>query len=284
MIFINKTSSIFYTAFYMAKAKVSVLIPVYNSASFLRDAVQSILNQTYTDFELILLNDASTDNSEEIIKSFTDPRIQYHSNPKNLGISGSRNKLLDLAQGEYLAIMDHDDISLPTRLEKQVRFMNANPEVAMLGTWGELFCRPKPRSIFEKLKKHFINLGWVWCQPKNPTLQDMAEGNPVMHSSSMLRKSALLKHNIRYNPEYTPAEDYDLCRQILEAGLKLANIQEILFKYHYHGKNHSLQNKKTMALADKKVKEDVYNLLNIKKCNYPYYKVMFKKLRLKLFL
>lgn len=264
--------------------KVSVLIPVYNSALFLNDAVQSILNQTYTNFELILLNDASTDNSEEIIKAFADSRIQYYTNQKNLGISESRNKLLDLAQGEYLVIMDHDDISLPTRLEKQVRFMNANPEVAMLGTWGELFCRTKPRSVFEKLKKHFINLGWVWCQPKNPALKDMAEGNPVMHSSSMLRKSALLKHNIHYNPEYSPAEDFDLCRQILEAGLKLANLQEILFKYHYHGQNYSLQNKTAMDIADKKVKEDVFSLLDRKKNNYPYYKVMLKKLRLKLFL
>lgn len=268
----------------MTNIKVSVLIPVYNSAAFIKEAVESILNQTYTDFELLLLNDDSTDNSEDIIKSFTDTRIRYYSNKKNLGISGSRNKLLDLAQGEYLAIMDHDDISLPTRLEKQVRFMNANPDVAMLGTWGELFCRTKPSSIFEKLKSRFINLGWVWCQPKNPTLKDMAEGNPVMHSSSMLRKSALQKLNIRYNPEYSPAEDFDLCRQILEAGQKLANIQEILFKYHYHGKNYSLQNKKAMAIADKKVKQDVYRLLNIKKCNYPYYKVMLKKIRLKLFL
>lgn len=268
----------------MSKIKVSVLIPVYNSASFLRDAVQSILKQTYTDFELILLNDASTDNSEQIIKSFSDPRIRYYKNDKNLGISASRNKLLDLAQGEYLAIMDNDDFSLPERLEKQVKFMDAKPDVAMLGTWGELFCRTAPENLLGKLKKQFINLGWVWCQPSIPTLQDMLHGNPVMHSSSILRKSALLEYNIRYNPAYTPAEDYDLCRQILEAGLKLHNLQEILFKYHYHGNNHSLKNKQAMKQADKKVKQDIRRLLNSNEANYPYWKVMLQKLRLKPFL
>lgn len=265
--------------------KVSVLIPVYNSAPFLEDAIRSILSQTFEDFELLLLNDASTDNSEEIIKTFSDTRIKYFSNKKNLGISGSRNRLMDLASGEYLAIMDNDDLSLPDRLRKQVEFMDKNPEVAMLGSWGKLFCKfPPSPGFFGRLKQRFINLGWIWCQPEHPDINDMLRGNPVMHSSSMLRRQALVRDNIRYNPSYTPAEDFDLCRQILAAGWKLANLSEVLFLYHYHGGNFSLKNKRSMRFADRKVKKDVLKLLEKKSFFYPYILVMLQKLRLKFFL
>ena len=98
--------------------KVSVLIPVYNASAFLKNSVNSILNQTFTDFELLLLDDCSSDNSVEIIKGFKDSRIKYYQNEHNLGISESRNRLMDLAQGEYLAIMDNDDLSLPERFAR----------------------------------------------------------------------------------------------------------------------------------------------------------------------
>lgn len=268
----------------MNDIKVSVLIPVYNGAPFIERAIKSILQQTYSNFELILLNDASTDNSETIISRFSDSRIKYHKNQNNLGISASRNKLMDLAQGEYLAVMDNDDLSMPQRLAQQVEFLDNHQDVAMLGSWGELFCQTPPSGLFGKLKQQFINLGWVWCQPPFPDLHNTLQGNPVMHSSSMLRKSALLEHNIRYNPKYTPAEDYDLCRQILEAGLKLANIQNVLFKYHYHGQNFSLTNKDAMCKADHKVKTDIRKLLTSNQPDYPYYRTMIHKLRLKFFL
>ena len=102
--------------------RVSVLLPVYNTRpEHLREAIDSILAQTFADFELLILNDCSTNaDVEEVVKSYTDPRIVYAVNERNLGISPSRNRLLDMAQGEYLAVMDHDDISLPERFEKQV--------------------------------------------------------------------------------------------------------------------------------------------------------------------
>ena len=123
----------------MSGVKASVLIPVYNGAPFIKEAVESILNQSFTDFELILLNDASPDNSEEIIKIFKDARIRYYRNEKNLGISASRNKLMTLARGEYLIVMDDDDISLPNRLEEQIKFMDSRTDVSMAGSWCELF-------------------------------------------------------------------------------------------------------------------------------------------------
>ena len=116
------------------KPKVSVLMPVYNTKeAYLRTAIESILKQTFTDFEFLIMNDNSTDkNVEKVILSYKDPRISYSKNNKNLGISGARNKLVDMAHGEYLAIMDHDDESLPERFQKQVDFLDAHPDVGVV--------------------------------------------------------------------------------------------------------------------------------------------------------
>ena len=117
--------------------KISVLMPVYNTPeNYLREAVESILAQTCADFEFLILNDASTDdNVEKVINSYDDKRIRYWQNDRNLGISLSRNKLIGLSRGEYLAVFDHDDVSLPERLEKQAAFLDAHPEVGVVGCW-----------------------------------------------------------------------------------------------------------------------------------------------------
>lgn len=268
----------------IAKPKISVLIPVYNAAPFLTKSISSILQQSFIDFELILLNDASTDNSEEIILQFSDPRIRYYKNEYNLGISDSRNKLIDLSNGQYLAIMDNDDISLPNRLQKQADFLDNHQEISVVGSWCELFSDAKPQSFIGKIKKIITNFGWLWCQPPAPELKDAIHGCPVMHSSSMLRKKDLIQHNIKYNSQYTPAEDYDLWKQYLFANLQLANIQEVLFKYHLHGNNFSIQKKADMKIADRKIKKELKQFFNISNCfNYPYSLVMLQKLHLKYF-
>ncbi len=105
----------------MKTPKVSVLMPLYKTnEAYLREAIDSVLNQTYTDFELILLDDCPTDTREHVVCTYNDERIRYLKNERNLGITPSRNKLLDLARGEYIAVMDHDDISHPERFAKQV--------------------------------------------------------------------------------------------------------------------------------------------------------------------
>lgn len=264
--------------------KISVLIPIYNAAPFLVKSINSILQQSFTDFELILLNDASTDNSEEIILQFSDPRIRYYKNEHNLGISVSRNKLIDLSNGQYLAIMDNDDISLSNRLQKQAAFLDNHQEISVVGSWCELFSDANPQSFIGKIKKIITNFGWLWCQPPTPKLKDTLRGCPVMHSSSMLRKKDLVKYNIRYNSQYTPAEDYDLWKQYLFANLQLANIQEILFKYNLHGNNFSLQKKDAMKIADRKIKKELKQFFNITNSfNYPYFLIILQKLRLKYF-
>ena len=116
--------------------KVSVLMPVYRTDErFLREAIESVLAQTFADFEFLILDDSPDDDRSRIVSEFNDPRITYMRNDRNIGISASRNRLLDMAKGEYLAVFDHDDICRPERLEKQVAWLDAHPKCGVIGGW-----------------------------------------------------------------------------------------------------------------------------------------------------
>ena len=119
--------------------KMSVIMPVYNGEKYLKEAIDSILNQTFSDFEFIIVNDCSSDNTEDIIKSYKDNRIVYLKNEENSGVATTLNRGLDIAKGEYIARMDADDISLPKRFEKQVDFMDKNKNCIICGSNTELF-------------------------------------------------------------------------------------------------------------------------------------------------
>ncbi|MBR2300202.1 MAG: glycosyltransferase family 2 protein [Alphaproteobacteria bacterium] len=268
----------------MIQPQISVLVPVYNSAPYLAETIKSVLNQTYKNFELILLNDCSTDNSEEIILSFKDKRIRYYKNEKNLGISPTRNKLIELADKDtkYYAILDNDDICFPQRLEIQKKFLDTHPDISMCGTYFELFNSNKNLSL---LKSFIINVGFIWCHPLRPTLKDALKGNVLMHPTAMFRASDLKKYNIAYRAQYSPAEDYDIIKQALFNNLKLANIPQILLKYNLHGDNCSLTQKQKMENADKKIKKEIAEFMHINNYKpYPYFLVMLEKLRLKYFM
>lgn len=129
------------------RPKVSVMTSIYNTnPKHLRECIESILNQTFKDFEFIILSD-SPDNTalDEIVKSYSDPRIKFFKNAKNEGISVTRNRMLELANGEYWAVFDHDDISLPERLQKEVEYLDANPSVGVIGTFVQYFNDTKKR-------------------------------------------------------------------------------------------------------------------------------------------
>ena len=263
-----------------SRPKVSILVPVYNAQDFISETINAVLAQTFKDFELILLDDASVDNTANIIKKFMadDVRIIYHRNEENLGISASRNKLLDLAQGEYSAVLDHDDICLPQRLERQVAYLDKHNDVDMIGSRFELFC-PPPAPLWRRL---ITNLGWVWCHPAYPSVDDLLQGNVMMHPTIMYRTDKLQHAGLRYRQEYSPAEDYDLVRQAMLNGFKLYNMPDILLKYRLYGGNQSLQKKQAMQKSDALIKCELAKLLNKEnKLNYPYWRVMLKKLRLK---
>lgn len=215
-------------------------MPVYKTPEkFLREAIESILAQTFTDFEFLILDDCPTDDREQIVKSYTDKRIKYAKNPQNMGISASRNKLIDMAQGEYLAIFDHDDISLPERLEKEVTYLDTHPKC------GVVSCA----------KKNIIG-GKVVVYPENNTeiTRQLFVSCCVIHSASMVRKSVLEANNIRYEEEYSPAEDYAMyCR--LVGKTEFHNLPEVLFHYrNFAGNTTHLQkqkmNDKTVQIKD----------------------------------
>ena len=214
--------------------KVSVLMPVYKTnEKYLREAIESILNQSFTDFEFLILDDCPADDRKEIIKSYKDKRIKYSKNEKNLGITPSRNKLIDMAKGEYLAVFDHDDVSLPTRLEKEVAYLEEHPEC------GVVSCKVKS-IIRNKLSK-------------NPTSDAdiklaLMRVCALNHPASMIRKSILTENNIRYEERFSPSEDYALwCRLI--PFTKFHNINEVLFHYRDHIENTSHKQSDKMQQA-----------------------------------
>ena len=205
--------------------KVSVLMPIRNTREeHLREAMESILNQTFSDFEYLILND-SPDNTklDEIVASYNDPRIRYARNEKNVGITPSRNKLLQMAEGEYIAIFDHDDISEPTRLEKQVAYLDAHPEVGVLGSWVREF--PLDKTVRYPENDEEIRMGLMW-------------GCVVPHSAAMVRRKVLEEHGIMYEERFSPSEDYALwCRLIPHT--QFHNLPEVLFRYRMHANNTS---------------------------------------------
>ena len=216
-------------------SKISVLMPVYNTRpDHLREAMDSILSQTFTDFEFLILNDCSTDPGvEEVVKSYADPRIIYTVNERNLGISGSRNRLLDMARGEYLAVMDHDDVSLPERLEKQAAFLDTHPEVGVVGSLvenmadGHVKSRPSTDADIKKMLMIHCNLS---------------------HPSCMLRRSVLEQYHIHYEALFSPAEDYALFARLIPV-TEFAILQEPLFRYRAWAGNTSNRQSKKMESA-----------------------------------
>lgn len=261
-----------------ANPKVSVLVPVYNGEKFIKETIAAVLAQTYDDFELILFDDGSTDGTRKVIETFDDKRIIYVCNKKNSGISTARNKLINMAKGEYIAVLDHDDICKPDRLKVQVNFLDKHQDIAMVGSWFELIC-PQGASLWRRL---ITNLGWVWCHPLRPDWNDLWKGNVLMHPTIMYRREVFNDLNIKYREEYSPAEDYDFVRQAMEKNLTLANIPQILVKYSLHGNNWSLLKKQEMMAADRKIKQELADKFGKKvKFFYPYWAVIAEKLRLK---
>lgn len=202
--------------------EITVLMPVYNAARFLPTAMDSILQQSFSDLEFLIIDDGSTDNSAAIIQSYTDNRIRFIRNEINLGVKATLNKGIELATADLIARMDADDISLPDRLLKQYSFMQEHPECCLLGSRtatiseeGELRWEDKPESEFT-----YYNLTF-FCA--------------IYHPSVMYRKS-IIKEAGMYKLPY--AEDYELwCR--LSRKYKLHVLPDILLHYRLNSKSTS---------------------------------------------
>lgn len=199
----------------MTVSRVTVLMPVYNGERYLRDAVQSILGQSYADFEFLIVDDGSSDGSVEIIRSYADPRIRLIHNEQNLGLVASLNRGLELARGEFVARMDADDVSRPERLARQVQFLDANPKVGVCGSWVQFF----PEKYVWKLPGTSEE---IRCR------QFSMAG--VGHPSVMMRRELFLGHGLFYNPDYLHLEDFELWDRALRY-MEFANLQEVLLDY-----------------------------------------------------
>jgi len=198
---------------------VTVLMPVYNGEPYLRSALESILSQTFSDFEFLIIDDGSTDGSAAIVESYTDPRIRHERNGANLGLIKTLNNGLDLARGRYVARMDCDDISLPSRLARQVAFMENHPEIAVCGASFRKFGAAN-KTVLCKTDPESIRCGLLF---------DAMVGHPA----AVMRRDILDRFSLRYDPEYQNAEDYHLWTQV--AGhASLANLGEALLLYRVH--------------------------------------------------
>jgi hypothetical protein len=206
----------------MHTPKVSVVMPVYNGKDYLREAASSVLHQTFTDFELIIINDGSTDGTPSILEEIAaDKRVRVLHNEENRGLTYTRNKGIANSRGQYIAMLDSDDAALPKRIEKQVIFLDSHPEFALVGSSINLVSSDG----------RYIRTQYYPTPPAYiPSL--LLFQNNFAQSTVMLRRSALPAEC--YRLEYPPAEDYDLWVR-MAANHKVANLDAALVKYRIHG-------------------------------------------------
>lgn len=226
--------------------EISVVLSVYNDADYVGVAIESVLAQTFIDFEFIIIDDASTDESLSIVRGFADERIRIVENEENLGLTKSLNKGISLAQGKYIARMDSDDISLPMRFEKQVAFLNAHPDVGVCGGWIELIGD---------------QAGVVWEYPTEHDIivANMLFENQLAHASVMMRREIL--EETAYDEAFARSQDYDLWVRLVTGGVKLANLSEILLQYRLHSGQVGVQHGgEQILLADRVRLRQLQNL------------------------
>lgn len=198
---------------------ISIVMPAYNAGRFIREAIDSILLQTYRNFEFIIINDGSIDDTSEIVRSYDDPRIRFIDNVNNLGLIAVRNLGMSLASGKYVALLDADDISYPSRLEKQFTFLEHNPEFSMIGSNMEMI--DERGHLIKKIR---------YTIPPDKIPSQLFFGNYFAQSAVMIRRESLPSEIYRNFPG---VEDYDLWIRMSKSK-KVWNLQETLLKYRVH--------------------------------------------------
>lgn len=202
----------------MNSTSISILMPVYNTAPYLREAVDSMLAQTFRDFELIILDDCTPDESPAILDPYTDERIVRYRGKKNVGLANILNVGMDMARGKYIARMDSDDISLPNRLQVQYDYLEHHPNCDLVSVAMQQF-----------------GAGNRLMQYDNSTEEIKFNAlffSPILHASSMWRRERLAA--LRFEQSYVPAEDYRMWTKALIAGVTMRNLPKVLYKYRIH--------------------------------------------------
>ena len=205
--------------------KISLIMSVYNGEDYLSEAIESVLNQTFEDFELIVINDCSTDSTGEILSKYSqlDSRVKVHTNEVNLRLPSSLNKAISYAQGKYIARMDADDICLPERLEKQYKFMEENPDISLSS------CR------FMTLKNGVISSGGCGGKTDSDSIKALLlVTNPILHPGIIAKADVIKK--LGYDKNFTCTEDMQLWTRFVMEGYKTRIIPEYLMIYRLHDK------------------------------------------------
>lgn len=201
--------------------KISVVMPAYNAEKYIREAIDSILAQTFTDFEFIIIDDGSKDSTAAIVQSYSDSRIRFYQNERNMGVAATLNRGLDLAQGEYIARMDADDISLPERFEKQVDVLDNNKSIAICGSNA---------IVFSQEREYTTNLP----EESNKIRDNLFISSPFIHPAVMIRKNIMLQNGIEYDLRFEGREDYQLWMKFSLLKYEFYNISQPLIRYRQH--------------------------------------------------
>lgn len=200
--------------------RVSVLMPAYNAIDTIREAIDSTLSQTLPDLEVLVVDDGSTDATAEVVETYTDPRVRLLRNAKNLGIPATRQRGADEARGEYLAILDSDDVAHPRRFERQVAYLDAHPDCALVGTWARIV---SPDGSFRKLRRKHAGSDALRAR--------MLFTNLVKDATAMTRTALVREY--RFREEYPVCELTELWQR-MAARYEVANIPEALTTHREH--------------------------------------------------
>lgn len=233
--------------------RVTVLLPVYNGSEYLSVAIKSILCQTFSDFELLIINDGSTDNTPEIITTFSDKRIRVVHNQSNLGLIACLNKGISLAKGEFIARQDSDDVALPDRLKIQVEILSSQPKVVLVGTWLSLIDTENTEIDIWRYPTDNIGIKWA-----------MLFNSPAGHPSVMFR-TKIIREIGGYSKDHLYAEDYGLWARFAQHG-EFVNIPQVLQQYRVHpnsitSQKAKAQDKKRAEISEQQIKSIAGNKL-----------------------
>lgn len=232
---------------------VSILMPVYNAERYLDDALQSIFAQTLNDFELIVIDDASTDGSLNILNSYTDLRLRVVRHKSNMGIVDALNNGLKEARGEYFARIDADDIAHPERLQMQLDYLNQNPQVGIVGSWIH---------GFGDVRREYVH--------RYPVTDDHIKASllfesPFAHPTVMIRRAALERLDQYYSPNFPYVEDWELWTRLIRSG-EASNIPKPLLKYRIHAKSSSQQFTQLQCASKLKLLQRIYSDADLPFC------------------
>lgn len=224
---------------------ISVILPVYNGERFIREAVESVLQQTFTDFELIIIDDGSTDQTAAILETFDDPRIVSLKNERNEGLPTALNKGIHAARGEWIARMDADDLSLPERFACQMEFLHEHPEVGVLGTaMLQMDAHGKGIAVVEQPATH------------DELCQKMLADTAMNHATVMMRRTLLVDG---YDPASEHAEDTELWSRLIFT-TRFANLPDVLYRRRLH--NASIMN--TRSATQERLSREIRKRLQMR--------------------